>query len=126
MSYIGATGLTEYEERFDTIEEEIDANANYINTLVGIPDPIHLAIYGINVFNPGLYGLVERAEANIGLNGVVKTGLYLSINNIKTEIDGVDGTGLTTGIKHKLNILGVTINGADGTGTISGLYKGWN
>ena len=31
MSYIGRTGLTEFEERFDTIEEEIDANANYIN-----------------------------------------------------------------------------------------------
>ena len=90
MSYIGATGLTEYEERFDTIEEEIDANANYINTLVGIPDPIHLAIYGINVFNPGLYGLVERAELNISQLQTNVGGLETTVSGLETTISGIE------------------------------------
>jgi hypothetical protein len=90
MSYIGATGLTEYEERFDTIEEEIDVNANYINNLVGIPDPIHLAIYGINVFNPSMYGLVERAEVNISQLQTNVGGLETTVSGLETTISGIE------------------------------------
>ncbi len=89
MSYIGATGLTEYEERFDTIEQEIDSNATYINTLVGIPDPIHLATFGINVFNPSLYGLVERAEVNISALQVGEDGLSTDLSTLTTQVEGI-------------------------------------
>ena len=117
MSYIGATGLTEYEEKFDTIEEEIDSNANYINTLVGIPDPIHLATFGINVFNPSLYGLVERAEVNIGLlqseletEGTTITGIQEEITAIQTEITGIQDEitliqGEITGVQGEISVI---------------------
>ncbi len=36
MSFIGATGQDEVQEQFDILKDEIDANASYINTLVGI------------------------------------------------------------------------------------------
>ena len=45
MSYIGATGLDENQEQFDILKDEIDANASYINNLVGIPDPLHTAVF---------------------------------------------------------------------------------
>jgi hypothetical protein len=90
MSYIGATGLTEYEERFATIEEEIDSNANYINTLVGIPDPIHLGLYGINIYNPSLYGLVERAEVNISSLQATEDGLSTDLSALTSQVEGIE------------------------------------
>ncbi len=51
MSFIGATGLDEVQEQFDILKDEIDANASYINTLVGIPDPTHLPFFdGLSCF----------------------------------------------------------------------------
>jgi hypothetical protein len=103
MSYIGATGLSKNDERFDTIEEEIDTNANYINNLVGIPDPIHLAIYGINVFNPSLYGLVERAEVNISQLQSAQSGTQTEITGIQDEITAIQGE--ITGIQGEISVI---------------------
>ena len=96
MSFIGATGYNENQEELDTLQDEIDANASYINNLVGIPDPLHTAIFGINLLNPGLFGLVERAEVNIkalqtGLEGEGTTisGIETTISGIETEVAGI-------------------------------------
>ncbi len=98
MSFIGATGLDEVQEQFDILKDEIDANASYINTLVGIPDPTHLPFFGVNILNPGLYGLVERAEVNIkalqtqqGTTSTAISGIETSIAGIETSITGIEG-----------------------------------
>ena len=111
-SYIGATGLNQYEERFDTIEEEIDSNALYINTLVGIPDPIHLGLYGINVFNPSLYGLVERAEVNIGLLQSGEEGLGTDISGLTTQVESIQEE--ITGIQTEITGIQGEITGIQG------------
>ena len=120
MSFIGATGLDENQEQFDILKDEIDANASYINNLVGIPDPLHTAVFGINVLNPGLFGLVERAEVKIKLLetaeeglGTDVTGLQTEVNGIQTEVSGIQTE--ITGIQGQ--ILGIdgdisTLNGA--------------
>lgn len=113
MSYIGATGLTEYEERFDTIEEEIDSNATYINTLVGIPDPIHLATFGINVFNPSLYGLVERAEVNISALQVGEDGLSTDLSALTTQVEGIQTE--VTSIQGEITALEGQITAVEGS-----------
>lgn len=112
MSYIGATGLTEYEERFDTIEQEIDSNATYINTLVGIPDPIHLGTFGINVFNPSLYGLVERAEVNISALQVGEDGLSTDLSALTTQVEGIQTE--VTAIQGEITALEGQITVIDG------------
>ena len=96
--YIGATGLDEVQEQFDILKDEIDANASYINTLVGIPDPTHLPFFGVNILNPGLYGLVERAEVNIkalqtqqGTSSTAISGIETSITGIEASITGIGG-----------------------------------
>ncbi len=96
--YIGATGLDEVQEQFDILKDEIDANASYINTLVGIPDPTHLPFFGVNILNPGLYGLVERAEVNIkalqtqqGTSSTAISGIETAITGIETSITGIEG-----------------------------------
>jgi len=96
--YIGATGLDEVQEQFDILKDEIDANASYINTLVGIPDPTHLPFFGVNILNPGLYGLVERAEVNIkalqtqqGTSSTAISGIETSITGIEASITGIEG-----------------------------------
>ena len=98
MSFIGATGLDEVQEQFDILKDEIDANASYINTLVGIPDPTHLPFFGVNILNPGLYGLVERAEVNIkalqtqqGTSSTAISGIETSITGIEASITGIGG-----------------------------------
>ena len=98
MSFIGATGLDEVQEQFDILKDEIDANASYINTLVGIPDPTHLPFFGVNILNPGLYGLVERAEVNIkalqtqqGTTSTAISGIETSITGIEASITGIEG-----------------------------------
>jgi len=91
MSYIGATGLDENQENYDELNDKIDANASYINTLVGIPDPTHLPLFGINILNPGLYGLVERAEVNIRQLQTQNTGQSSSITQIESSITGIQG-----------------------------------
>ena len=98
MSFIGATGQDEVQEQFDILKDEIDANASYINTLVGIPDPTHLPFFGVNVLNPGLYGLVERAEVNIkalqtqqGTSSTAISGIETAITGIETSITGIEG-----------------------------------
>jgi hypothetical protein len=96
--YIGATGQDEVQEQFDILKDEIDANASYINTLVGIPDPTHLPFFGVNILNPGLYGLVERAEVNIkalqtqqGTSSTAISGIETSITGIEASITGIGG-----------------------------------
>ncbi len=96
--YIGATGLDEVQEQFDILKDEIDANASYINTLVGIPDPTHLPFFGVNILNPGLYGLVERAEVNIkalqtqqGTSSTAISGIETTITGIEASITGIGG-----------------------------------
>jgi hypothetical protein len=96
--YIGATGQDEVQEQFDILKDEIDANASYINTLVGIPDPTHLPFFGVNILNPGLYGLVERAEVNIkalqtqqGTSSTAISGIETSITGIEASITGIEG-----------------------------------
>lgn len=96
MSFVGATGYSENQEQFDILKDEIDANASYINNLVGIPDPLHTAIFGINILNPGLFGLVERAEVKIKLLetgeetlGTDITGLTTQVEGIQTEVAGI-------------------------------------
>jgi hypothetical protein len=98
MSFIGATGQDEVQEQFDILKDEIDANASYINTLVGIPDPTHLPFFGVNILNPGLYGLVERAEVNIkalqtqqGTSSTAISGIETSITGIEASITGIGG-----------------------------------
>ena len=92
MSFIGATGLDEHQENYDELNDKIDANASYINTLVGIPDPTHLPLYGINILNPGLYGLVERAEVNIRQLQTQGTGQGSTISSIETTISGIESS----------------------------------
>jgi hypothetical protein len=100
MSYIGATGLTDDGERFDELQENIDANASYINNLVGIPDPLHTAVFGINVLNPGLFGLVERAEVKIKLLETAEEGLGTDLTGLTTQVEGIqtEVTGIQTEI----------------------------
>ena len=117
MSFIGATGYNENQEELNTLKDEIDANASYINNLVGIPDPLHTAIFGINLLNPGLFGLVERAEVKIkaletGLEteGTTISGIETSITGIETEIGGIQGeiTGIQgeiTGIEGSISAI---------------------
>ena len=88
--YIGATGLDEVQEQFDILKDEIDANASYINTLVGIPDPTHLPFFGVNILNPGLYGLVERAEVNIKALQTQQGTSSTAISGIETAITGIE------------------------------------
>lgn len=134
MSFIGATGYNENQEELDTLKDNIDANSSYINNLVGIPDPLHTAIFGINLLNPGLFGLVERAEVNIkalqtGLEGEGTTisgiettisGIETEVSGIQTEILGIQGeiTGIDSTISSiefvQLPALGVLIGTADG------------
>lgn len=89
MSFIGATGLDEVQEQFDILKDNIDANASFINTLVGLPDPTHTPIFGINILNPGLFGLVERAEVNIKALQLGEEGIGTNISGIETEISGI-------------------------------------
>jgi len=100
MSYIGATGLDENQEQFDILKDEIDANASYINNLVGIPDPLHTAVFGINVLNPGLFGLVERAEVKIKLLETAEEGLGTDLTGLTTQVEGIqtEVTGIQTEI----------------------------
>jgi hypothetical protein len=99
-NYIGATGLTDDGERFDELQENIDANASYINNLVGIPDPIHLSLFGINPLNPGLFGLVERAEVKIKLLETAEEGLGTDLTGLTTQVEGIqtEVTGIQTEI----------------------------
>ena len=93
MAYIGATGLTEYEERFEEIENKIaSSDDSILSTIVGLPDPIHLGIYGINVFNPGLYGIVERAEVNISQLQTTVGGLDTTVSGLETTVGGLETT----------------------------------
>lgn len=120
MSYIGATGLTDDGERFDELQENIDANASYINNLVGIPDPLHTAIFGINVLNPGLFGLVERAEVKIKLLETAEEGLGTDITGLTTQVEGIqtEVSGIQTEVSGiQGQVLGIegdisTLNGA--------------
>ena len=93
MSYIGAIGLTEYEERFEELENKIStSDTGILSAIVGIPDPIHLAIYGINIFNPGLYGIVERAEVNISQLQTSVGGLDTTIGEIEASIGEMEAS----------------------------------
>jgi hypothetical protein len=119
MSYIGATGLTDDGERFDTLQDNIDANASFINTLVGIPDPTHTPIFGINILNPGLFGLVERAEVNIralqlGEEGIGTniSGIETTISGIETEISGIQGE--ITAIQTEVGLVQGEVSGLSG------------
>ena len=120
MSFIGATGYNENQEQFDILKDEIDANASYINNLVGIPDPLHTAIFGINVLNPGLFGLVERAEVNIKALQTGLEGEGTTISGIETTISGIETTisGIETEVSGiQTEILGIQgeITGIDST-----------
>lgn len=119
MSFIGATGYNENQEELDTLQDEIDANASYINNLVGIPDPLHTAIFGINLLNPGLFGLVERAEVNIkalqtGLEGEGTTisGIETTISGIETTISGIETE--VAGIQTEITGIQGEITGVQG------------
>ena len=112
MSFIGATGLDEVQEQFDTLNDKIDANADYINNLVGIPDPTHTAIFGINILNPGLFGLVERAEVNIAALQTGEEGLTAQIEAIDTQIAGIEGE--ITGIQGEIAGIQGEITGIQG------------
>ena len=119
-NFIGATGLDENQEQFDILQENIDANASYINNLVGIPDPVHLSLFGINPLNPGLFGLVERAEVNIASlqSGEEALGTDLStlttqVETIETQITGIQGEistiqGEITGIEGEISLIQFT------------------
>ena len=118
MSYIGATGLDENQEQFDILKDEIDANASYINNLVGIPDPFHTAIFGINVLNPGLFGLVERAEVKIKLLETAEEGLGTDLTGLTTQVEGIqtEVTGIQTevaGIQTEITGIQGEITGID-------------
>jgi len=120
MSYIGATGLDENQEQFDILKDEIDANASYINNLVGIPDPLHTAIFGINVLNPGLFGLVERAEVKIKLLETAEEGLGTDLTGLTTQVEGIQTeiTGVQTevaGIQTEITGIQGEITGIEGS-----------
>ena len=120
MSFIGATGYNENQEELDTLKDNIDANASYINNLVGIPDPLHTAIFGINLLNPGLFGLVERAEVNIKALQTGLEGEGTTISGIETTISGIETTisGIETEVSGiQTEILGIQgeITGIDST-----------
>jgi hypothetical protein len=117
-NYIGATGLTDDGERFDELQENIDANASYINNLVGIPDPIHLSLFGINPLNPGLFGLVERAEVKIKLLETAEEGLGTDVTGLTTQVEGIqtEVTGIQTevaGIQTEITGIQGEITGID-------------
>jgi hypothetical protein len=112
MSYIGATGLDENQEQFDILKDEIDANASYINNLVGIPDPLHTAVFGINVLNPGLFGLVERAEVKIKLLETAEEGLGTDVTGLQTEVNGLQTE--VNGIQTEVNGIQTEITGIQG------------
>ena len=111
-NFIGATGLDENQEQFDILQENIDANASYINNLVGIPDPTHTAIFGINILNPGLFGLVERAEVNIAALQTGEEGLTTQVEGIETQIAGIEGE--ITGIQGEIAGIQGEITGIQG------------
>jgi hypothetical protein len=127
MSFIGATGLDEVQEQFDILQDNIDATNDYINKLYGIPDPTHTAIFGINILNPNLYGLVERAEVNIkalqlGEEGITTNieGIDTTISGIETEISGIQTeiTGIQTeiaGIQTEIAGVQTEITGLEGS-----------
>ncbi len=124
MSFIGATGLDEVQEQFDILKDEIDANATYINTLVGIPDPLHTPIFGINILNPGLFGLVERAEVNIKALQLGEEGIGTNISGIETTISGIETT--ISGIEGEVSALQGEVSGIQGEitaiqGEVSGI-----
>ena len=119
MSFIGATGYNENQEELDILKDNIDANASYINNLVGIPDPLHTAIFGINLLNPGLFGLVERAEVNIkalqtGLEteGTTISGIETTISGIETTISGIETE--ISGIQTEITGVQTEITGIQG------------
>jgi hypothetical protein len=113
MSFIGATGLDEVQEQFDTLNDKIDANADYINNLVGIPDPTHTAIFGINILNPGLFGLVERAEVNIAALQTGEEGLGTDLSALTTQVEGIQGE--ITGIQGEITALEGQISAVEGS-----------
>jgi len=100
MSFIGATGLDEVQEQFDILKDNIDATNDYINKIYGLPDPTHTAIFGINILNPNLFGLVERAEVNIKALQLGEEGIGTDITGIQGEISGIQTeiTGIQTEI----------------------------
>ena len=112
MSFIGATGLDEVQEQFDTLNDKIDANADYINNLVGIPDPTHTAVFGINILNPGLFGLVERAEVNIAALQTGEEGLGTDLSALTTQVEGIQGE--ITGIQGEITTIQGEITGIEG------------
>lgn len=112
MSWIGAKGENENQEQFDILQENIDANASYINNLVGIPDPTHTAVFGINILNPGLFGLVERAEVNIASLQTAEEGLGTQVEGIETQITGIEGE--ITGIQGEISTIQGEITGIQG------------
>jgi hypothetical protein len=119
MSWIGATGQNENQEQFDILKDEIDANATYINTLVGIPDPLHTPIFGINILNPGLFGLVERAEVNIKALQLGEEGIGTNISGIETTISGIETTisgieGEITALQGEVGLVQGEVSGLSG------------
>lgn len=112
-NFIGATGLDENQEQFDILKDEIDANASYINNLVGIPDPVHLSLFGINPLNPGLYGLVERAEVNISALQSGEEGLGTDLSALTTQVEGIQGE--ITGIQGEITTIQGEITGIEGS-----------
>jgi hypothetical protein len=111
--YIGATGLDEHQENYDALNDKIDANASYINTLVGIPDPTHLPFFGINILNPGLYGLVERAEVNIRQLQTQGTGLGTDLSGLTTQVESIQTE--VAGIQTEVLAIQGEITGIDST-----------
>ena len=118
-NFIGATGLDENQEQFDILQENIDANASYINNLVGIPDPTHTAIFGINILNPGLFGLVERAEVNIAALQSGEEGLGTDLSALTTQVEGIETQ--ITGIQGEISTIQGEITAVEGSvSTIQG------
>ncbi len=52
-----------------------------------------LQIFGVNILNPGLYGLVERAEVNIKALQTQQGTSSTAISGIETAITGINTTG---------------------------------
>jgi hypothetical protein len=118
MSFIGATGYNENQEELDILKDNIDATNDYINKLYGIPDPSHTAIFGINILNPNLFGLVERAEVNIKALQLGEEGITTNIEGIDTTISGIETeiTGIQTeitGIQTEITGIQTEITGIE-------------